>query len=62
VILDMTFTNEPPRQLQDVRLVSVYLDWDEDNSPMIAVHFNKYESGMETWDLSLIKSMQFTND
>lgn len=62
MILDITFTNEPPRQLQGVRMTTIYLDWDEDSCPMFAVHFYEYEKGMETWDLSLIKSIQATND
>lgn len=62
MILDIKFTNEPPRQLQDVRMFTIYLDWNEDSYPVMAVHFNKYESGMESWDLALIKEVQVTND
>ena len=62
MILDIKFNNEPPKQLQDVRMVTVYFDWDEDSTPCLAIHFNKFESGMESYDLALLKSIQFTND
>jgi hypothetical protein len=62
MILDILFYDMPPRQIQNVRMVTLYLDWDEDAAPSIAIHSNEYTKGMESFDLALIKQITYTND
>jgi hypothetical protein len=62
MILDILFYDMPPRQIQNVRMVTLYLDWDEDVAPSIAIHSNEYTKGMESFDLALIKQITYTND